>query len=372
MATKESIARNTTQAKDLELVMANIRKTLGNDDLVFKGSEMPHITHLSTGWLSLDFALGGGFPKNQWTEIVGLESHGKTATVLKCIAHNQRLDPNFTVAWIAAEHYSNEYAEMCGVDNSRVVIIDTNVMEDAYEAVDEFALSRSVDMIVIDSYPALVPISEDEGAMEDFQVGIGARLTGKWTRKARRSTRRSVRDDERAITGVMINQWRTDIAVRMGDNRTTPGGKGKNYFFYTRVEIRRDEWLEPKKGNRVGITIMARPFKHKAGRPEVRASVDFYFADHNSFHAGEYDVLKDIVATGIASGAIPLSGSYYKFGGQQWQGRAKLEADVYQDLDLQSAISDAVIKSSQLALPAPDSEPVPEEAPRRRKRKPKT
>jgi recombination protein RecA len=87
----------------LAKVIGELNKKYGAGTVV-QGSDMVElIPRITTGSLALDVALGGGFVANQWNEIVGQESHGKTAVTLKTVAANQLLDPNYTVAWIAAE-----------------------------------------------------------------------------------------------------------------------------------------------------------------------------------------------------------------------------------------------------------------------------
>ena len=140
-------------------LIAQLNKKFKGDVVVMasdiRGDIIPRITSGST---TLDFVLGGGFPGNQWNELIGEPSHGKTALALKTIAANQALNPDYTTVWVAAEQWVPEYAEMCGVDTERVIVIETSVMEEAYQAVIEFAESKSVDAIVIDSLPALSPI----------------------------------------------------------------------------------------------------------------------------------------------------------------------------------------------------------------------
>ncbi len=95
-------------------------------------------------------------------EIVGEASNGKTAIALKTIAANQKRDPNFTTVWIAAEQWVPAYAEMCGVDVSRIYVVSTNVMEEAYSVAINLVETKEVDCVVIDSLPALVPTTEEE------------------------------------------------------------------------------------------------------------------------------------------------------------------------------------------------------------------
>ena len=146
---------------------------------------------------SIDVALGGGWPTNQWHELIGEASNGKTALALKTIAANQKKDPDFTTVWVAAEQWVPGYATICGVDTSRVFVISSNIMEEAYEAVIKITESKQVDCIVIDSLPALVPTTEDEKEMEESTVGRAALLTNKFFRKVGKASKRSLVSDER-------------------------------------------------------------------------------------------------------------------------------------------------------------------------------
>jgi len=247
---------------ELAKVFNSINKKMGENTIVL-GSDIRDdvMGRITTGSVAVDVALGGGWPINQWHEIVGEASNGKTALALKTIAANQKRDPEFTTVWVAAEQWVPGYAEMCGVDSSRVYVISTNLMEEAYEAVIQITESKSVDCIVIDSLPALVPSSENDKEMEESTVGRSALLTNKFFRKVGKASKRSLVDPERPFIGLMINQWRSKIGVMYGDPRTTPGGLGKDYAFFTRIEVKRDDWIETGTGQekrRIGQTIKVR------------------------------------------------------------------------------------------------------------------
>ena len=325
----------TEQRETLASIIASVNKKYG-EDIVLQGSaireELPRIT---TGILAFDLMLGGGWPTNQWSEIIGDESSGKTAVAYKTIAANQALDPDFIAMWIAAEEFVPEYAKAIGVDLERLWVVETNVMEHAYDLVIRALDNRAVDCIVIDSLPALVPGDEAEKMMDEFSVGIGARLTGKFLRKSSKAQKRSLVHEDRGCTGLIINQWREKIGVMYGDNRTTPGGRAKNFHYFTRVEVKRDEWLKDK-DEPVGQTIRGRTLKNKTYRPQQIAQVDFYFADHATFHLGDFDTIKDVVNICVAVDIIKRAGAYYMYGDQKWQGKDALLAGVREDLDLQN------------------------------------
>lgn len=336
--------------KDALALVAKVNKQLGDPGAVVLASDMRVAKRFPSGSLSLDVALGGGWPGNQWIEIVGKESHGKTAVVLKTIAANQEIDPTFTTLWIAAEHYDSDQAAALGVNNSMVIVHSTQTMEEAYTAMLEFAKSRTVDCIVLDSYPALIAAEENEKEMDEATMALGARLTGKFFRKAGSATRRSLVDDDRPLLGIIINQYRDAIGQFSphGTPKTTPGGNAKNYAFYVRVECRRDEYIQearPGKGKiNVGQVIKVKTIKNKSAAPQQVASLDFYFRDAPvlGFKRGEIDVVKELVTMGILLDVIERKGPWFKFAEKQWQGKDALVADLRQDMDLREHLDKAV------------------------------
>jgi recombination protein RecA len=338
---------------ELTKVFAKINKKYGSDTIVL-GSDIRDdvLSRVTTGSISLDVALGGGWPVNQWHEIIGEASNGKTAIALKTIAANQKRDPEFTTVWIAAEQWVPAYAELCGVDTARVYVVSTNIMEEAYEAVIEIVESKAVDCVVIDSLPALVPSSENDKEMEESTVGRSALLTNKFFRKVGMASKRSLTEYERPFIGILINQWRSKIGVMYGDPRTTPGGLGKDYAFFTRMEVRRDEWIESGTGQekkRIGQTIKARVIKNKSAPPSQVASFDFYFADGGEVSAGEIDFGKEIVAMGIINKVITRAGAYYRYeynGEQrQWMGQDAMLSSIREEIDLKETLERDVLDS---------------------------
>jgi recombination protein RecA len=343
---------------DAKKVMAAINKRFG-DNVVVVGEEIRAdlISRITTGSTTFDYVLGGGLPVNQWHELRGEPSHGKTALALKVIAANQALNPEFTAVWVAAEQWVPEYAEMCGVDTSRVIVVETNIMEEAYDAVIAFAESKSVDCVVIDSLPSLIPGPEDEKNMDELTVGRGAMLTNKFFRKAGAAMKRSLIELERPITGIIINQFRMQIGVMHGDPRTTPGGKGKDYAYFTISEVKRDEYIEAGTGVnkvRVGQRIKIRVTKNKTAPPSQVAYVDFYFKDHSIYSAGDYDVAKEIAAMVIVKGIVDRKGGWIYYGDRKWQGQEALVSSIREEVDFFEELRQKVLTTPDSFVGATD------------------
>lgn len=334
----------TINAEALKIA-AGINKKLGAGTVV-PASKVIVPKRITTGSLTLDVVLGGGWPMNQWVELVGEASHGKTAIALRTIAANQATNPEFVAVWIAAEGFDPDYAELCGVDTERVLLVETNSMEDAFDSVIQFMESKAVDLVVIDSLPALVPSAEDEKHMEEFTVGRGALLTNKFFRKVASATKRDLVEVERPVLGIMINQYRMKIGVMHGDPRTTPGGQGKDYAYTIRCEVKRDDWLEVGTGQdkrRVGQTIRVRTIKNKTFPPQQTAYLDFYFSEGGPISAGSYDTGKEIVALSILNGIVDRRGGWLYYGDRKWQGAQNLIESLREELELSEEISKAVL-----------------------------
>lgn len=320
---------------------------------VVLGSDMQIGRRYTTGDLSLDVALGGGWAANQWAEVIGLESHGKTFLVLKTIAANQRIDPDFTTFWVASEHYDYDQAQALGVDNSRVIVFATRAMEDAFTRVLAFLESGTVDCIVIDSYPALIPDEEEAKDMDEAVMALGARLTGKFFRKAGTAGHRDPTDaTDRPYMGFVINQWRDNIGGWAPNGQVakiSPGGKAKNYAFWIRVEVKRDDWIteaRPGKGKViVGQTVKVKTIKNKSAAPQQVASIDLYFRDAPilGFKRGEYDEAKSIFIMGVLYDVIERKGAWYSWGEYRWQGQESALQGIRENMDLREGITEAVM-----------------------------
>lgn len=87
----------------LDGVLNQIERSYGRGSIVKLGdADHMVVESISTGALTLDAALGGGYPKGRVIEIYGPESSGKTTLALHAIAECQRMGG--TAAFVDAEH----------------------------------------------------------------------------------------------------------------------------------------------------------------------------------------------------------------------------------------------------------------------------
>jgi recombination protein RecA len=325
------------------------------EELLISADQLAVPMRFTTGSLLTDVILGGGWPGNQWAEIVGKSSAGKTFLALKSIAANQALDPEFTALWVAAEGYNVEWAEALGVDNSRVVAVPTQQMETAFQVLLEATDSEEFGGIVLDSYPALLASEEAEKAMDEFTTAVGARTFNKWLRKAGEASRRPYDGTGKPFFGLIINQYRDKIGsfAKFGIPQTTPGGHGKDYFYFCRVEVSRKEWIMEKRPGikdpvAVGQTQIIKTIKNKSAAPQQKVELDLYFrrAPFLGFERGDYDLAQQFATAGVLLHVISKNGGYYGYAGQQWHGEPKMLAAIREDVDLQSALRAEVFEAA--------------------------
>lgn len=369
---------------DVLAFMQKLNKELGPGAAVW-ASDLVVPKRFSTGSLSLDVACGGGLPGNQWVEVLGWENAGKTAVIYKTIATNQRSDPDFTTFWLAAESYDTDQAAALGVDNARVQVSPTRQMELGLDMVLDATASKAFDCIVVDSFPALLPDEERAKAMNENVMTVGARRFNSFWRKMGEASLRDPFGNDRPFVGLMVNQWRDAVGVFSPNPnvrpKTSPGGHGKDFSYYTRLDISRDEWItenrpSPEPGKqlkvKVGQVMKVTTVKNKAAAPQQVARVKFFFRDAPllGFKRGDYDLGSEYVTLGILFGVIRKSGGWYYFGDQQWNGKPAVEDEVRADRGLQDALAAEVLKHAadpSLELEVPE-EPEPTSPRKSRKR----
>ena len=238
MAVKKTVAEEKKPAGDkkaaLESVISRIEKECGKGSIMRLGENASmNVQAVSTGSLSLDFALGvGGIPKGRITEIYGPESSGKTTIALHVIAEVQKQGGE--AAFIDAEHALDPiYAKHLGVDINNLLVSQPDCGEQALEIAETLVNSGAIDIIVIDSVAALVPRQEIEGDMGASHVGVQARLMSQAMRKLSGSIAKS------NCIVIFTNQLREKVGVMYGNPEVTTGGKALKFYASVRIDVRR-------------------------------------------------------------------------------------------------------------------------------------
>ena len=312
MATKKTDTSDTTKTtktqpatasdaklKALGLAQEQINKQFGDGAIRRLGDTTTVDVELVTsGALSLDLALGGGYPRGRIIEIYGPESSGKTTLTLHAIAEIQK--KGGTAAFVDAEHALDPaYARRLGVDTDNLLVAQPDNGEQALEIVETLVRSNAVDIVVVDSVAALVPQAEIEGDMGDSHMGLQARLMSQALRKLTGITNKS-----KTIV-VFINQIRMKIGVMFGNPETTTGGNALKFYASVRMDIRRTGQIKSGEdviGNRTKVKIV----KNKIAPPFRTAEFDIMYNEGIS-RTG------DVLDLAVVHNIVGKSGAWFDY-----------------------------------------------------------
>jgi recombination protein RecA len=288
-------------------VLSQIERNYGRGSVVRLGdASHMSVESMPTGSLTLDAALGGGYPKGRVVEIYGPESSGKTTLALHAIAECQK--KGGTAAFVDAEHALDPvYAAGLGIDVDELYVSQPDCGEMALDIVDKLVRSSAVDVIVVDSVAALVPRVELEGDMSDSQIGLQARLMSKAMRKITGSLALS------QCTVIFLNQLRSKVGVIYGSPEVTSGGNALKFYSSVRLDTRRKEILP----DNIGIRVKVKVVKNKVAAPFKAVMLDIIFGSGIDSDGCMLDAAMDL-------GIIDRKGSWYAYNGDNLaQGRLK-------------------------------------------------
>lgn len=315
----------------LDLAIAQISKQFGDGSIMKLGeNHKVDVELLPSGCLSLDIALGGGYPKGRIIEIYGPESSGKTTLTLHAIAEIQK--QGGTAAFIDAEHALDPaYARKLGVDTENLLVAQPDNGEQALEITETLVRSNAVDLIVVDSVAALVPQAEIDGDMGDAHMGLQARLMSQALRKLTGIINKS------KATVIFINQIRMKIGVMFGNPETTTGGNALKFYASVRADIRRTAQIKSGDdviGNRTKVKIV----KNKIAAPFRVAEFDIMYNEGISKTG-------DIIDLAVEHEILGKSGAFYKYNDQNiGQGRENAKRYLLENPDKMAEI-DAKVRA---------------------------
>jgi len=199
--------------------------------------DAPNIERLETGLYSFDRAFENqkgeiGFPLGKGIEVFGPTNCGKSTIVYGlsgliassqekpiALADLEGFDPDFLITVLENAEYSGDLHYI--------------QKDDDEEVLDElvYILRKVSGVGILDSIGAISPISEQEGAIGEANMGRRAKILAQFTRKCLKLLR-----NPDAPTIFMINHAYPRIG---GKGVDTPGGEVKKYLASMRVQVKR-------------------------------------------------------------------------------------------------------------------------------------
>jgi recombination protein RecA len=352
-------------AEAIDDFIARINKTY-KSTVMRRGSDIAEslqVRRFSSGVVSADCALGGGWPFGRICIIAGEYSSGKTVMALKaatmvnqydhqCHLHQSRVKaddftPGRCLLVDAENSFDEKWAKVHGWDSSLNVVAQPEYAEQAVDIVTDAIRGNMFDLIVVDSIAAFTPSKEVEESSEDWQMGLAARLTNKAMRRWVASLSRVAQENTIEGTCVLcLNQFRLRIGQMFGDPRVLPCGKGQEFaasvIVYTKSpKVVDNEKAEHGMGEYGGYT-----HKNKTAVPKVHFKYRMALKDHDGdLQVGEVDNFKQLMILGKKYELIGKDGSKWKVGADRFDTLKEIEAKLQTDEAFRALVWRSVVKA---------------------------
>ena len=281
---------------------------------------------ISSGILSLDISLGGGFPLNKITEVCGPPNSSKTSFILNLIKQN----PECVTAYLDIDNsVSYDYLENMGIDTESLVISHPESAEQLIQIVQSLVSNKAVDIIVVDSIATLISKDELKNSMlshsnNNIIVDTIKKLSG------------LIYKSDCAM--ILVNQIRNDLKLQKYGSEIAIADRALNTYATIRLDIRQTNEIHHYDqiiGAKLKISIKKNKIALKKGE-----SVSI-----NHYYKSGLDTVDDLLELAVNANIIQRNGSWYNFGGQKIQGKDAFIQFLRQgNDDLLNYIHDRVIK----------------------------
>ena len=323
--------------KDVSDILATINSVLkvdvGMHSDVAGVSDTSYVTKYSTGILSLDAYLGvggmlGGRMMNAW----GWEGSGKTLMAYTAAAAVQAAGGK--AAFLDAEGtFAFNPATAVGVDTNALMLFRSTperiLTGEDYFAITNMLIQAGVDLIIIDSVPALIPASRLTAVVNQGQKAMPAQMMSEGLSQVN-----AYLNAARKSVVWLINQIRAKPMVMFGPTEDHTGGSAIKFYASYSLELKKEDDIVMKvkthngtEDRKVGVTVRAKLHKNKtASIPEKPIMFDIYFTNFTSAEGIEYkcgvDIYKDMVVTAINEGVIQKASSWFSWDDLKANGEA--------------------------------------------------
>ncbi len=347
----------------LEVLTASISKQYQGKAVIRQGRDISNVFILRrpTGIISVDLALGGGFPAGGLSQIIGKDSSGKSYLVMRTIAECQKIYGTDCAIGVCMTEmpWDKAFAKWhCGV---RVAFNDLEIarlaklneqygrpiftpehitwlkdqvgyVQEVRAATAEHLLEIAVQMVesnlyqivMIDSFGALLTMAEaeaEEGIADKHRGGASMAITQFLHRLHAALNMLDKNNRQNTTTVLGINQYRDNVNAGLyGNPMKQAGGWALRHGKLVDLHVEQGKRHRIEKqgadyGRIVGKEINWEIIKGKAGCHDgPKGTYNFYFGT-NGYPFG-VDVIGDLMATAIERNVVEQNGAWYYFRGQ--------------------------------------------------------
>ncbi len=361
MAKKKSVKKKKKAKKEVVLTereqglverVFELNKTYGKEEaFILPGSDVVFgsVRMQPTGIPALDRMLGGGFPEGKNIEVFGPEGGGKTTLVLNYVG--ERMKEDKMCVWFDAEDSLEvQWAKKFGIRVQKqrkgeslkdaliraittrsLLLCKPQVGEHALDAMKAFC--GFVDVMVVDSVPALQPIAMLEASNLDNFMGLKARMISQGIDNIV-----SVNKKKDPSTIIWINQLTTNIGG-YGNPEITPGGKRLKFYARLRLGVRQIAFEKlDKKNPRPGQRIACYAKKNSYYPPHRKAQF-------NLMYKGHFDIKGQIIDLAKEYEIIERKGSYLHYRGEKRQGDTNFKKFLIRNPDVYAELLELVVEN---------------------------
>lgn len=313
-------------------VISNLQKKFGKE--VIAGNNQQGVDFISSGSISLDIALGGGYARGRMIEIRGYESSGKTTLALTACREVQR-ETGKAVMYIDKENAIDmDYVEALGVDISpdKFLLTQPGTAEECLEIIREVIKSDEIGAVVMDSVAAMFPKCYLDADVGDAKMGVLARLMSAWLPGFVGDVKSN------NILMIFINQFREKIGVMYGSPTTTPGGKALGFYTSQVLEVTKAGTIGDK-GEETANHVKVKVAKNKVAPPFRKAEFDIRFGEG-------IDKVSELLQLGAERGVVQKAGAFYKYKGSNiGQGAERAREYLLENPDVAEEIEEEILKT---------------------------
>lgn len=323
-----------TNASKLALLIAKANKKFGNNDRIriSLGTELPKMNYVRTGNVLVDaMILGGkGVPQGTITQLIGWEGAGKSRYLKEWIRSVLDQFPDKYVAVIPTERadYTPDTLVECGIDPTRLIIIDGACMEDSFDMLMSLLVDEKgnclnmISMWAVDSVPGLRPKS---GVKESFSDSKRMAATASLLHEILRDISYAQGEG----IGVIVNQLRASFSTMGLPSKPHIFG-GSSILFWPKLTLRFQKfeptktvgkWYEQQVDS-FQITVSSDKNNTSIGVPgsQVYYTVNNTTTDEHLRGVSEVECL---IKAGVMLGIIKKSAGWHQYGDLKVNGELK-------------------------------------------------